>query len=348
MDRRLLGAFLEHLGRAVYTGVYEPGSKLADANGFRKDVIAEVEGPRRADHALPGRQLRLRLQLARRRRPQGQAADRPRAGLEFARDEPVRHQRLHRVVQARRHRAAAGLQPGHGHARAGRRLRRVLQRRQGHEVERPAPRARLRAAPQREVLVHGQRNGRPLADGPHDGPRIRPQGPRLRPADPRGGPDARSSSPAARATRSCPPTSSGTARCSRNATTRSTASRCTTTTATRPPLTRQRHVALPGHEPRHGTADPGDRRRLRLRAGPAASRPSGSGSRSTNGTSGIARAAATSPTASGSSRRRSLEEVYNLEDALLVGRLREHAAAAGRARARGLPGPDRQRHRPAR
>ena len=38
------GAFLEHLGRAIYTGVYEPGSKLADADGFRKDVIAEVKG----------------------------------------------------------------------------------------------------------------------------------------------------------------------------------------------------------------------------------------------------------------------------------------------------------------
>jgi alpha-N-arabinofuranosidase len=44
MDRRLLGAFLEHLGRAIYTGVYQPGSPLADANGFRKDVAAEVKG----------------------------------------------------------------------------------------------------------------------------------------------------------------------------------------------------------------------------------------------------------------------------------------------------------------
>ncbi len=44
LDRRLLGAFLEHLGRAIYTGVYEPGSKLADAAGFRKDVLAEVKG----------------------------------------------------------------------------------------------------------------------------------------------------------------------------------------------------------------------------------------------------------------------------------------------------------------
>src|SRR5687767_5263245 len=44
LDRRLLGAFLEHLGRAIYTGVYEPESKLADARGFRKDVMAEVKG----------------------------------------------------------------------------------------------------------------------------------------------------------------------------------------------------------------------------------------------------------------------------------------------------------------
>jgi alpha-N-arabinofuranosidase len=42
LDRRLLGSFLEHLGRAVYGGVYEPGSKLADENGFRRDVIEEV------------------------------------------------------------------------------------------------------------------------------------------------------------------------------------------------------------------------------------------------------------------------------------------------------------------
>ena len=42
-DRRLLGAFLEHLGRAIYTGVYDPGSPRADANGFRTDVIAEIK-----------------------------------------------------------------------------------------------------------------------------------------------------------------------------------------------------------------------------------------------------------------------------------------------------------------
>jgi len=44
LDRRLLGAFLEHLGRSIYTGVYEPGSPLADSRGFRKDVLEEVKG----------------------------------------------------------------------------------------------------------------------------------------------------------------------------------------------------------------------------------------------------------------------------------------------------------------
>ncbi|HEX5109065.1 MAG TPA: alpha-N-arabinofuranosidase [Vicinamibacterales bacterium] len=42
-DRRLFGSFLEHLGRAVYTGVYQPGLPLADANGFRTDVAREVK-----------------------------------------------------------------------------------------------------------------------------------------------------------------------------------------------------------------------------------------------------------------------------------------------------------------
>ena len=39
IDDRLYGAFLEHLGRAIYTGIYEPDHKSADANGMRKDVI---------------------------------------------------------------------------------------------------------------------------------------------------------------------------------------------------------------------------------------------------------------------------------------------------------------------
>ena len=43
LDRNLFGSFLEHLGRAIYGGIYEPGSKLSDSNGFRKDVLDEVQ-----------------------------------------------------------------------------------------------------------------------------------------------------------------------------------------------------------------------------------------------------------------------------------------------------------------
>ena len=43
LDRRLFGSFLEQLGRAIYEGIYDPGSKLSDANGFRKDVLQEIQ-----------------------------------------------------------------------------------------------------------------------------------------------------------------------------------------------------------------------------------------------------------------------------------------------------------------
>jgi alpha-N-arabinofuranosidase len=43
MDRRILGSFLEHLGRAIYDGIYKPGSAMSDGNGFRTDVLGLVK-----------------------------------------------------------------------------------------------------------------------------------------------------------------------------------------------------------------------------------------------------------------------------------------------------------------
>jgi alpha-N-arabinofuranosidase len=42
VNRRLFGSFVEHLGRCVYDGLYEPGHPTADAHGFREDVVALV------------------------------------------------------------------------------------------------------------------------------------------------------------------------------------------------------------------------------------------------------------------------------------------------------------------
>lgn len=41
-DPRIFGSFIEHLGRAVYGGIYEPGHPTADKNGFRGDVMEAI------------------------------------------------------------------------------------------------------------------------------------------------------------------------------------------------------------------------------------------------------------------------------------------------------------------
>ncbi|HEY0188428.1 MAG TPA: alpha-N-arabinofuranosidase [Cellulomonas sp.] len=43
VHRRTFGSFIEHLGRAVYTGIHDPGHATADADGFRQDVIELVK-----------------------------------------------------------------------------------------------------------------------------------------------------------------------------------------------------------------------------------------------------------------------------------------------------------------
>ena len=43
VDDRIFGSFVEHMGRAVYGGIYEPGHETADADGFRGDVLELVQ-----------------------------------------------------------------------------------------------------------------------------------------------------------------------------------------------------------------------------------------------------------------------------------------------------------------
>ena len=43
IDKRLYGSFIEHLGRAVYEGIYQPGHASADEDGFRKDTLELVK-----------------------------------------------------------------------------------------------------------------------------------------------------------------------------------------------------------------------------------------------------------------------------------------------------------------
>lgn len=43
VDKRIYGSFIEHLGRAVYEGIYQPENPLADEQGFRRDVIELIQ-----------------------------------------------------------------------------------------------------------------------------------------------------------------------------------------------------------------------------------------------------------------------------------------------------------------
>ncbi len=54
VDPRVFGGFLEHLGRAVYEGVYEPKSKHADETGCREDVLSALKRLRFTAMRYPG------------------------------------------------------------------------------------------------------------------------------------------------------------------------------------------------------------------------------------------------------------------------------------------------------
>jgi alpha-N-arabinofuranosidase len=43
IDRRIYGSFAEHMGRVVYTGIYEPGHPMSNTDGFRTDVLRLIK-----------------------------------------------------------------------------------------------------------------------------------------------------------------------------------------------------------------------------------------------------------------------------------------------------------------
>jgi alpha-N-arabinofuranosidase len=54
ITRHIFGGFVEHLGRCIYGGIYEPGSPLADEQGFRTDVLEALRRLRMPILRYPG------------------------------------------------------------------------------------------------------------------------------------------------------------------------------------------------------------------------------------------------------------------------------------------------------
>ena len=63
------GSFIEHLGRAVYGGIYEPGHPTSGRDGLSPATCSSWCAAQRAHRPLSRRQLRLGLQLGGRHRP---------------------------------------------------------------------------------------------------------------------------------------------------------------------------------------------------------------------------------------------------------------------------------------
>ena len=183
-DRRLLGSFLEHLGRAIYTGVYQPESPLADEHGFRKDVLAEVK--------------ELGVPIV--RYPGGNLSPATTGWMASARkdERPTVLERAWNSLETNqfgtnefiewctgRHGAAARIQSRHRHGGDGGGLRRVLQCRRGTKWS-DLRRAHGYEQPHnvRYWCLGNEMDG-PWQMGHMTAPRVRPQGARRRPADSR-------------------------------------------------------------------------------------------------------------------------------------------------------------------
>ncbi len=173
LDRRLLGAFLEHLGRSIYTGVYEPGSPLADKNGFRTDVISQVKGLGVPIMRYPGGNFVSGYNWLdgvgpKDKRPT--VLERAWNSIETNQFGTNEFMDWCKLVGTE---PLLGMNFGTGSAEMAVAYVEVLQPGQGDEVERAQALARLRRAAQRARLVPRQRDGRPLADRAHARPRVR-------------------------------------------------------------------------------------------------------------------------------------------------------------------------------
>ena len=95
MDARIYGSFVEHMGRAVYGGIYEPSHPTADADGFRGDVLELTRELGVTVVRYPGGNFVSGVRLGGRRRPARAAAEAARPRVALHRDQRGRNGRVH-------------------------------------------------------------------------------------------------------------------------------------------------------------------------------------------------------------------------------------------------------------
>ena len=181
VDPRIFGNFIEHLGRCIYGGVFDEGSPLSDARGFRRDVLDAVRPLRMPVLRWPGGNFVSGYHWL---DGVGPAAERPRrTELAWYAEESNRFGTNEFLEYCR----VLGTEPyicvnmGVGHDGRGPGLGRVLQRHREHPLGEPPAGPRPSRALPRPLLGARQRDVRQLADRPPQPRGLRQEGPRLRP-----------------------------------------------------------------------------------------------------------------------------------------------------------------------
>ena len=150
VDKRIFGSFIEHLGRAVYEGIYQEGSALSDEQGLRKDTLALVRELQVPIVRYPGGNFVSGLPLGGQRGSERTERPAPRgAGLAVS-SRPTRSasNEFCRLGQKSRQRCHDGCQPS-GNPRTGGRQKSsgILQLPRRHLLQRSEKIPRLREDP---------------------------------------------------------------------------------------------------------------------------------------------------------------------------------------------------------
>ena len=233
-DPRLFGAFVEHLGRCVYGGLFEPGHPTADKEGFRGDVLELVRELGPTIIRYPGGNFVSGYNWEDGVGPVEERPEAARPRLAHDRAEHLRHQRVHRLVPRRRPRADAGGQPRD--ARADDAARRLVEYCNLPGGTRSPTCAARTAGRSRTTSSSGASATRWTAPGRwgQDRDRVRPRRHRGGEADAAGSILRSSSPPSARRGATCRPSAPGSARCWSTPSTMSSSSRSTPISTTTP------------------------------------------------------------------------------------------------------------------
>lgn len=169
---RLFGSFVEHLGRCVYGGIYEPSHPTADENGFRQDVLDLVKELGVTCVRYPGGNFVSNYNWEDGIGPRENRPVRRDLAWHCTETNEMGIDDFYRWSQKAGTEIMLAVNMGTRGSEGRARRARVCQRRARHRLGGSARGQRHRGADGYQDVVHRQRNGRPVAGGPHEPGRI--------------------------------------------------------------------------------------------------------------------------------------------------------------------------------